>query len=162
MTNEGLSISDQPLDLIRAKIGEIPYVRAEGLATIEDYERIKKIATKIHDILKPIKDSFRHQFMQLNECQNILREIELLREQANEYSNKNQKKSLNYQANQLESKLEEQVQVFIDACLNTNIPQWIIDAVELYIDTFMKGRINIRIYPFDYFPNFQVIANLKS
>lgn len=160
--NEELSNCDHPLDLIRETIGEIPYIRAEGLAKIEDYERIQQIAAKFNEILEPVKYSFLQSLTQIPEYQAAVEKIDSLRLHANDPKNKYQKKALINQVNQLESLLKEQVQSSLASSqLGTTIPQWLLNAIDLYIDTFMKGRINIRIYPFDSFPHFQVIANLK-
>jgi hypothetical protein len=162
LNNEVLSICEQPLDSIRASIGEIPYLRAEGLAAIEDYERIQKIANKFNDILEPIKYSLFQGISQTNEYQEAVQQIDILKSLANDPSQEYQKEIINEKVKQLEALLQEQIQVFLASHLGeTIIPQWLIDAIDLYINTFMKGRVNIRIYPFDSFPHFQVIANLK-
>ena len=162
LNNEILSNCEQPLDLIRATIGEIPYMRAEGLAAIEDYERIQKIATKFNDILEPIKYSLLQGIAQTTEYQEAVQQIDILQSLANAPSQEHQKEIINNQAKYLEGLLQEQIQAFLSSQLGgTSIPQWLIDAIDLYINTFMKGRVNIRIYPFDSFPHFQVIANLK-
>lgn len=161
LNNEELSNCDQPLDLIRASIGEIPYMRAEGLATIEDYTRLQKIATKFNEILQPVRTSIRQTILATDEYQKEVKQIDSIRAKAHETSQRHQKKLIDNQVKQLESQLEEKVQELISTLSSTTIPQWLVDAIELYIDTFMKGRVNIRIYPFEPFPNFQAIANLK-
>lgn len=161
LNNEHLKNCSQPLDLIRASIGEIAYIRAEGLAIIEDYERIQKIAPKFNDIMQPIKNSIKQGILATDEFKEEFKKIEDIRSQISDPSKKNQQKIINNQVKELENQLDKKVEALIANSLSSSIPQWIIDAIELYIDTFMKGRINIRIYPFDSFPHFQVIANLK-
>ena len=52
----------------------------------------------------------------------------------------------------------------IEAMLTPNvskIDQWLLDGIQLWINTFMATRINFRIYPFESCPSFQVLCNLK-
>jgi hypothetical protein len=41
------------------------------------------------------------------------------------------------------------------------IPQYLVDGIQLFIDTFLPNRINFRFYPFKQLPNFELLSNLK-
>jgi len=42
------------------------------------------------------------------------------------------------------------------------VPDWLIEGMELWINIFMKERLNLRIFPFVDCPDVQVIGNLKQ
>ena len=42
------------------------------------------------------------------------------------------------------------------------MPNYLVDGIQLFIDTFIEGRINLRLYPFPTVPSFQLMANLKK
>jgi hypothetical protein len=153
--------SSNPSNFIREQIRDTPYIRAEGLAAIEDYQRIKRIAEKFNEILEPIRESQRHSIKQTNEYQEAKRRIDERRSEANETNDRNRKRSILDEVKKLEQELERLVESVVDAGVSQNIPSWLIDAVGLFIDTFIPGRLNIRIYPFQDFPKFHVVANLK-
>lgn len=146
---------------IREKIEGFPYVRAEGKAVFEDYERMKRISNNFNEILEFIRESQRQAFKQTTYYQEARAIIANRRVQANQTSDRKQKQAILNQIKQLEQELENRVETLISSALSENIPNWLIEAVSSFIDTFMPKRLNIRIYPFEDFPSFQVVANLK-
>ena len=57
---------------------------------------------------------------------------------------------------QLEMQIEEQGKSTLPT-----LDDWILQGIRTWIRTFMPNRINLRLYPFEACPSFQILANLK-
>lgn len=157
--NTALKDSDFTAELIRPKLIEVSYVRAEGWAVIEDYERIKKIAGNFNDIIEFIGRCGMIAMEQPEEYKEIQRQLDAARAEANTERDKSKRAKALSRVKSYEARFREEIQKLLKL---EGIPQWLIDGIALFIDTFMPGRINLRVYPFESVPNFQVLANLKK
>jgi hypothetical protein len=140
----------------RDLLGSSTYVRAEGHAIIEDYERLKGIAQRFNDLQTTIArsgvgDALEDQLAGVN--------AQLQRAQLEYAASEGKRKT---DALVRAATLQGQVRAtFLSAAGLDEIPDWLIEAIELWIDAFMPGRISVRIVPFHDHPEFQVISNLR-
>lgn len=95
---------------------------------------------------------------QTPEVQSIQQELDNARKKANAEGDRNKK------AKELEKLrvAEGKFQTLLREALGwEEVPRWLLDGMGLFINTFMPSRINLRVYPMEGVPQFQVLANLK-
>ncbi len=143
---------------IRSHLVTAPYLRAEGWSVIEDYERIKKIAADFPAIQEFIGRCSIQSMQQKPEIQSVQRQLDDAREKANAEADRNKKAK----ALATLRAVEDKFQALLRGALGwEEVPRWLLDGMGLFINTFMPGRINLRVYPVEGVPQFQVLANLK-
>ena len=142
---------------IHNKIGEIPYIRAEGWVSIEDFGRIKNIFSNFNDIAAFISRCVLSSLEQTEDYQDILKSIEQLKQQAKEAKGSS-RALINLKIKEMENQLKE---IAVTAIGQTKVEDWLIEGTNLFIDTFLPGRLIYRFYPFEDKPGFNILANLK-
>lgn len=141
---------------IRDSIGDRPYIIASGWSVVEDYRRILSISERFSEIITFIAKCGMEAVRQTPEYKELQRQLEEARQSANAIKDRNKKAVAKAQLKTLEKTLGEMVKSEL-----TPIDQYLLDGVQLWINTFRPNRINFRIYPFDSCPSFQVMCNLK-
>jgi hypothetical protein len=140
-------------------LGDASYVRVEGRSVIEDYDRIRKIAGEFPALLEFIQRAALSGVEESDELRELRRQLEELRQAAQRQRDKQARqralREVTKQERQLDQALREAVQ--------TDEPPapWLIDGIQRWIDVFLPGRINVRVYPFEGLPQFQILGNLK-
>jgi hypothetical protein len=136
-------------------LGNVPgytYVKANGWSSFEDYGRFKNIMANFNDIQRLIYASA----LENNP------EIIAQRKQINDLK-KGLKKSQNHkELNRLkaaEKSFDKIIEEHSEAQL---LDETFVERVKTFLDTFSPNRLNFRLAPFDSFPEFQILANLKS
>lgn len=157
--NIALNESDFTAELIRSNLIGASYVRADGWAVIEDYERVKKIAGNFNAIAEFIGRCAMQSIEQTEEYKKLQEQLDNARAEANAEKDRNKKTKMLSNVESLESKFRKLIRERVKA---EGVPEWLINGIGLFIDTFMPGRINLRVYPFESVPDFQVLANLKK
>jgi|SRR5581483_8457075 len=135
------------------------YVRAEGWVSIEDYDRIQRIAGEFPALLEFIQRCAASGVEQSEELQELRRQLDEQRQRAIGQPNKQARQHALRQV----SNLEKQFTSALKEATRPEAPpeQWLIEGIQKWIDVFLPGRITLRLFPFDEVPNFQVVANLK-
>lgn len=142
--------------VIRAAIGDRPYLRAEGNSVLEDYRRIVAISEQFNEIIRFIGLATQETAKKSPAYTDLLRLIDQEEAAADAVKDRNQRAAKKSQIRQLRGKLEELLKPQIGG-----VDSWLLEGVRLFINTFMPSRINFRIYPFPECPSFQVLCNLK-
>jgi hypothetical protein len=62
---------------------------------------------------------------------------------------------------ELEKKELELEKMIRDLSGLKEVPEWLLNGIKDFIDTFIANRINLSIYPYNEAPSFHVLANLK-
>jgi hypothetical protein len=155
-----LNTSTRPasIEAARALVEDASYVRAEGHAVIEDYERIQNIAREFPYLLEFIQKAAMSSVEQLDELRELRDALEREKASANQRPKHQRQASLRKVAAK-EQQLDEQMRQALG--LEAPPEQWLIDGIQKWIDIFLPGRITIRVYPFEHLPSFQVLGNLK-
>jgi len=151
--NRMLPDTESSADSIREAIGAKPYVIAQGYSAIEDYHRIRALT----DSFTPLA-----QFIATCGVQSTPEVQQLLQERFNKQtaleSEKDKHKQLRLSAEL--QRTQDKLHAILQAVIQ--VPdKWLLDGIRQFIDTFMKNRINFRIFPFEKCPSFQLICNLK-
>jgi hypothetical protein len=154
-------LSEQPssvnsADLIRHAIGGRPYLCAAGNSVLEDYQRILAIAEKFNEIIAFIGKASSEGLKKSPEYLQLMKQIDEQHAAAEQIHDRNQKAKAKAQVSAMRRQLQQLVKVEL-----TTVDDWLVDGMRLFINTFMRTRINFRIYPFAHCPSFQVLCNLK-
>jgi hypothetical protein len=148
--------SDETSPAVACTAIDKPYIKAQGWSVIEDYQRIMAIAEKFVELIEFItqvqQEAVRKTpaFLQLQEM------ISMKRKEIGQIKDRN--------ARAVEKSKLEELGKTIDQQLKDKVIDFdpkLIDAMKLFVTTFMPNRINFRIYPFSNCPSFQVLCNLK-
>jgi hypothetical protein len=144
---------------IHQRLTQVAYIRAEGWAVFEDYQRMKEIATNFNAIAEFIGRCSMSTLEKTEEYQNLQRQIDEARTRAKE------EKDGNKRARSL-SAVETQEKKFRALIAESTglrpIDEWLLEGIRLFTDTFMPNRIIFRVYPFELVPEFQILSNLKQ
>ena len=140
---------DSSLDSVHKDISKSPYVKVEGWCAFEDFEKLYESTKNFNDLLGFIKRS------EINSILNI-DQLKLQLDSIEEESGKNSKrfKDARTQFKQAEKTVAEKIE-------QSKLPEWLFEGVREWIDTYIDGRLNLRVCPFEEFPDLEVIANLK-
>lgn len=129
---------------IRQAIKKSLCIKCTGRIVIEDYERLKNIAVSFPDIYKLIQTAH---------LDNIKKTPEYIAYQ-NDISN-TQNKTLKREK---EKKLANLIK---EASALEGVDQWILDGMQTWINSFMSGITNIRVYPTTAFPDEHIFGHLE-
>lgn len=143
---------------IHGALGDVSCLRAEGWAVIEDYERIKNISAKFNPVVDFIGRCGMSNVEQSGEYQPLMKQLDDLKSAAASQADRNKRAKASKQLAVIEERVREAIK---SATGLAGVPEWLISGMALFIDTFMPGRINLRIYPFESVPSFQILSNLK-
>lgn len=141
---------------LRSALKNALCVKCKGRIVIEDYERMKKIGQDFPEIVKLINKSNAESLKDDPEYQKIERQIEDLE---NSTGDKNKRAKAKKEASELREGL--------DALLSSSmaidmVPQWILDGMRTWIDTFLPNITNIRVYPFEDESDEHIFGHLDS
>jgi hypothetical protein len=141
---------------IRNAIANRAYLQAHGVAVIEDYGRILTISEKFRELVTFLTKASQRTLKESAEYKEIEETLEETKKVAERTPDRNRKATLRDRAKTMQRRLDDLTKPQID-----QIEPWILEGVQLWINTFMAGRVNLRIYPFPNCPSFQVLCNLK-
>lgn len=129
------------------------YIKATGWSTFEDFERFKNIMTNFNEIQRLIYGSALENNPEVKKVKEQINELKIdLKKRPNSQKDLIR---LNVLEKNYDKEIEKQMQSnFLD--------ENFIDRVHTFLDTFSSNRLNFRLAPFDYFNDFQILANLKN
>ncbi len=130
------------------------FIKTNGWAKFEDFDKLKLISSNINDIQR---------FIFHNDIENNP-ELNKLREQINDKKIEIRKnKTANHKDFLFLSNLEKRLDDLVTQNLKVKLfdENWI-ERMKIFLDTFSPNRLNLRIMPFDLFHDFQVLATLNE
>jgi hypothetical protein len=151
-----ISPDESSPEVIRATIGQIPFVVATGWSVIEDYRRILSIAERFNDLIEFISQSAIEGIKKKPEYQELARVIEESKQNVRSITDRNKKALAKAKMQKLEDELNKMLESQV-----SKVDDWILDGIKHWITTFLPSRINFRVYPFTNCPSFQILCNLK-
>lgn len=152
------NIEDVKKGVLHDKLGDKFYIKAEGWGVIEDYQRLKGLAQKLNNINAFIKQCASYSLEKTPESQELRTLISQKKGEVLAIQDRNKRKVEESKLKKLESKLYEEVR---EKTGLKGVDDWLLDGIVDFIDTFMPGRINLRLYPFEEESSFHILANLK-
>jgi hypothetical protein len=140
--------------LLKAKL----FIKVRGHAVIEDYERIKSIAQAFPEVAKLINKSAEAPIRESTAFLEIQHQIEQINSVVSQKKDRNDRL-------RLERRLEEarkSAEKLLTIGNKLAIDQWILDGFKTWIDAFLPGIVNLRIYPAGALPDEQVFGHMKK
>lgn len=134
---------------------EVPnfnYIKANGWSSFEDFKRFKEIMSNFNEIQRLIYSSG------LENSPEIIAQKKEINELKKGLSKANNVKELN-KLKAIEKKFDQTLEELSEAQL---LDETFIERIKTFLDTFSPNRLNFRLAPFDMFPEFQILSNLKS
>lgn len=154
--NEKVNTDESSPDTIREVISDTPYIKATGWSFIEDYNRVHFIAENFNKLIASITTSTLENIKLSPQYVELQTELNDKREQIKSISDRNQRAVIRSKIDSIESSIKQMLVSPVPPLAN-----WVVENIKLWIDTFFPTRINLRIFPFESCPSFQIICNLK-
>lgn len=154
---EGCDMSLRDLH-IRKLLGATLCVKVTGRAVIEDYERMKGIAKAFPEITKFINKSIESGVKQSQEYLEIQKQLEDLAPDLKGEKDRNKRATAEAKLRKLKSDL---AQIAGSASSISSVEPWILEGFHTWVDTFLPGIINLRVYPYLERPDEQIFGHLK-
>lgn len=137
--DKGKSLKDSE---VRDTLKNALCVKCTGRIVLEDYERMKKIGQDFPEIVKLINRSHADTIKATPEFQAIEQQI---KELENTPGDRNKKAKAKREAKKLQTQIDD---LIASSSAIDIVPQWILDGMKTWIDTFLPNITNIRVYPF--------------
>jgi hypothetical protein len=133
-------------------------VKATGRVVIEDYERMKGISKDFPEITKLVNKSIESGLKDSPAYKEAAAELQALGTELRKEKDRNRKAQKEERLRQLKRQLEE---VASSASKVNVVDQWVLDGFRTWVDAFIPGIINLRLYPSKHRPDEQVFGHLK-
>lgn len=153
--NDPRSLRDTEL---RKQLMSTLCVKATGRAVIEDYGRMKSIAKDFPEIAKLVNKSIESGVKDSPGYRDVDAQLQLLGAQLREEKDRNKKAAGEAKLRQLKAELAK---VVSSASTIGGVEPWILDGFQTWVDTFLPGIINLRIYPSLERADEQIFGHLK-
>ena len=154
-TSEDSSLRDESF---RQHITSSFAMKVTGRSVIEDYERIKGIAKSFPDVISMINKSSESNVKETSEYEEIASQIEELESSTKSIKDRNKRN----QATQLIKQHKKSLDGLVSSRFQLEAPQeWVLDGLQTWIDTFLPGIVNLRVYPSSEHPDEHVFGHLK-
>lgn len=140
------------------KLKNATYVRAQGWASIEDYDRFKQMADNSNSIIEFIGRCTLQALEQSPDYQKAQLELDNLRGTLKKEVDRNKRAAMEARVKTMETRFRNMV---AERTQLQGLPDWMVTGFQLFIDSFLRGRVAFRVYPFDRIPELQVVGNLK-
>ena len=147
LTTDGKSFND-----FLNNVPRYTYIKASGWSSFEDYGRFKDIMSNFNEIQRLIYASAIANNPELIEQKRQINELKRGLQKSNNHKELAKLKAV-------EKSFDKTIQEHSEANL---LDETFIERVKIFLDTFSPNRLNFRLAPFDDFPEFQILSNLKS
>jgi hypothetical protein len=143
----------------RAQLKETFCIKVRGRAVFEDYERLKAIATDFPEVVKLINKSGESSLLSSPEYVDFKSNLDAAEKALKLIKDRNERSREEQRIGGLRSELAKLVAT---ATKVGEVDQWILDGVKTWIDTFLPGIVNFRVYPNLDLPDEHVFGHLKK
>ncbi|WP_354503585.1 hypothetical protein [Lysobacter sp. OAE881] len=154
---EGLSSQGHLLDLdslrppsslrnpeVRELLKTALCVKVTGRAVVEDYERIKSVAADFPAITKVVNTSIQAGVRRAPAFMDLESRIESIAHSAKQEKDRNRRAAAEAEVRKLRAEITD---ALAEVKTIDGVDQWILDGLRTWIDTFLPGIINLRVYP---------------
>jgi hypothetical protein len=144
--------------LLRKRLSTAMCIKVTGRAVVEDYQRIRSVADAFPDAADFLNKSVQSHVRNTDDFKQLEMMVTALSEELKENVDRDARAA--GQARLKESK-EEIDTAIAAATMVKEIEPWVLEGLKTWIDTFLPGVINLRIYPTADAPDEQVFGHLK-
>lgn len=134
-------------------------VKITGRCVIEDYERIKNVADAFPDIVQLINNSHRSSIQDSPEYISVLMQVEQLEKENSSCKDRNIKSANKRQILKLKKGLQDNLD---NSSQVEGVEKWVLDGMKTWIDTFLPGVINLRVYLDSEYNDEHIFGHLKK
>lgn len=134
-------------------------VKIGGRAVVEDYERIKSISQVFPEIVKLINKSGESTMRQSPAFLALQSQLEQVDREIRQIKDRKDRASKEQQLKTAKKSIDD---LLLTATKVGAVDQWILDGLKTWIDAFLPGIVNLRIYPSSDRPDEHVFGHLKK
>jgi hypothetical protein len=134
-------------------------VKVTGRCVIEHYERMKKISEAFPDIAELINQSNKAAVKSTDAYKELVEQIRVREAEIAKIKDRNARNIQQTPLKEQKKKLEDLLENYTKAGV---VEQWILDGLKTWIDTFIPGIINLRVYPSQEHTDVQIFGHLKQ
>ncbi|MCC8913488.1 hypothetical protein LOF27_08865 [Xanthomonas euvesicatoria] len=143
----------------RAQLKDTFCIKVRGRAVIEDYERMKGIAIAFPDIAKLINKSGESTLLNSPEYVELKAQLTAAEAATKGIKDRNARAS---EVERLKKTKDALATLVATSTSVDGVDQWILDGMRTWIDTFLPGIVNLRVYPSADRPDEHVFGHLKK
>ncbi len=159
--NSILSTEIDEIDDLREMITESPYIRAEGFCCFNDYERMKRFINGVEMLANFQIGSAFHSTGKVDEYYALQEAIDQQVRQLAASTDQNKQRSARIKLVKLKEKKKSLESELSHSRIDENLPSWMANSLNEFIDLFMPRRNTFILQPDGRFEDFKVISNLK-
>lgn len=134
------------------KVPNFTYVKATGWCTFEDYQRFTNVLENFNEIQRLIYGSVHESNPEVITLKKEIDEKRKALKRAHNQKEVNQLKVT-------EKKFDEIIQQLSGTNL---LDETFVERIKLFLSTLNPNRLNFKLIPFNDFPEFQIVSNLKK
>ncbi len=147
LTKDGKSFND-----FLNNVPNYTYIKASGWSSFEDYGRFKNIMSNFNEIQRLIYASVIENNPEIIEQKAQINDLKRGLQKSSNHKELAKLKAI-------EKSFDKTIQEHSEANL---LDETFVERVKTFLDTFSPNRLNFRLAPFNDFPEFQILSNLKS
>jgi len=161
-TNAALDLTQLPAGTeskpIHEKVKTASFVRATGWSSIEDYDRYLVMANNSNAIIEFIGRCTVHAVEQTPDYQKAQQELDTARQVLKKEVDRNKRAGHEARIKALETRFRNMV---AERTQMQGLPDWMVAGFTLFIESYLRGRVSFRVYPYETIPELQVLGNLR-
>lgn len=157
--NTGNSVRSLRDPTLRQMMANALCIKVTGRAVIEDYERMKGISKNFPEIVKLINKSIESSLKDSPEYRGVMAEIQVVAEEIRQEKDRNRKAQKEERLRHIKQRMED---ILNSAAKVGAVEQWVLDGFRTWVDAFIPGIINLRLYPSMQRLDEQVFGHLKK
>lgn len=143
----------------RAQLKETFCIKVRGRAVFEDYERMKAIAAGFPEVVKLINKSSESNLLASQEYVELKSNLDSTEKALKSIKDRNTRSREEQRIAGVRGELAKLVATTTKV---GTVDQWILDGMRTWIDTFLPGIVNFRVYPNLELPDEHVFGHLKK
>ena len=144
--------------LLRKRLSTVMCVKVTGRAVVEDFQRIRAVADAFPDAAAFLNKSVQTQVRNSDDFKQLEMMVTALSEELKENLDRDTRATSQTRLKETKTELDDAIAA---TTLAADINPWVLDGLKNWIDTFLPGVINLRVYPADNAPDEQVFGPLK-
>ena len=143
----------------RAALKETFCIKVSGRAVLEDYERMKSIADAFPEVVKLINKSSESALLSSPAYADLKSDLDSAGKALKSIKDRNERSR---EEQRLTTARNELAKLVTAAAKVGVVDQWILEGMKTWIDTFLPGIVNFRVYPNLNLPDEHVFGHLKK
>jgi hypothetical protein len=143
----------------RAALKDTFCIKVRGRAVFEDYERMKSIATYFPEVAKLINKSGESALLSSSAYLELKSSLDSAEKALKSIKDRNERSRAEQRVVEMRDGLAKLVATATNVGM---VDQWVLDGMKTWIDAFLPGIVNFRVYPNLDFPDEHVFGHLKK